>query len=77
MLKFKEKYPEFAAVEAHVRRAHAERSVAISHALVSAGGTFVRGMKKLFASLGQGYLEERDRRAIEADAFLKRSVPKY
>jgi hypothetical protein len=76
-MNFKEKYPEFAAIEAQIHRARAERSVAISHALVSAGTSFVRGMKKVFASLGQGYQQERDRRAIEADAFLKRSVPKY
>lgn len=74
---FKEKYPEFAAVETHIRRARAERAVAISHALVSAGESVVRGLKKLFETMGQGYLEERDRRAIEADSFLKRSVPRY
>jgi hypothetical protein len=76
-MKFKDQYPDFAAIESHVRKAHAERSVAISQAIISAGTAVVRGAKTLFASMGQGYAAERDRRAIEADAFLKRSVPKY
>lgn len=74
---FQKDYPEYAAIEAHIRRARIERSVAISHALVAAGESIVRGLKRLAASLGKGIEAERDRRAVESDAFLKRSVPRY
>ena len=74
---FKTEYPEFASVEEHVRRARAERAVAIavwlSGAVVSAG----KGLKRLLAAVDNGLAAERDRRAIEADAFLKRSVPRF
>jgi hypothetical protein len=76
-MNFKEKYPDFAAIETQVHRAHAERALAISQALVSAAEAIMRGVKSLVASMGRGYSAERDRRAIEADAFLKRSVPRY
>jgi hypothetical protein len=76
-MNFKEKYPDFAAIETQIRHARAERSLAVSQAFLRAGESIVRGTKKLFAAMGDGYLAERDRRAIEADAFLKRSVPRY
>ena len=76
-MSFKTKYPDFAAVEHHIRRARAERAVAIatwlSGAVLAVGG----GIKRLVEVTGNGLATERDRRAIEADAFLKRSVPKY
>lgn len=74
---FKDKYPEYAAIEGHIRKAHAERAVVISHAIVAAIEAVVRGLKSLGKSLREGYAVERGRRAIEADPFLKRSVPKY
>lgn len=74
---FKTKYPEFASVEDLIRKAQLERSVAIadwlSELVVSTG----RGVQRLVEATGSGLSAERDRRAIEADAFLKRSVPKY
>jgi hypothetical protein len=74
---FRKDYPEFAAIESHIRRARIERSVAVSQALVAAGAGIVRGLKRLASSMGRGLEAERDRRAIESDAFLKRSVPRY
>ncbi|HUP31051.1 MAG TPA: hypothetical protein VM122_12815 [Usitatibacter sp.] len=74
---FKNEYPEYAVIEQHIRRARIERSVAVSHALIAAGESIVRGLKRLAASLGSNLEAERDRRAVEADAFLKRSVPRY
>lgn len=74
---FKNDYPEYAAIEEHIRRARIERSVAVSKALVWAGEAVIDGLKRLTQSLGRNLGAERDRRAIESDAFLKRSVPRY
>jgi len=35
-MSFKSKYPEYAPIEQHIRRAHAERSVAIATAIANA-----------------------------------------
>ena len=76
-MSFKNNYPDFASIEHHIRHAHAERAVALasllSEAIVAAG----KGIKRLVAGTGKGLAAERDRRAVESDAFLKRSVPKY
>jgi len=74
---FKDKYPDFAAIEDHIRRARAERSVAIATWLANAVLGLSGGIKRLVDQTTTGLAAERDRRAIEADAFLKRSVPKY
>jgi hypothetical protein len=71
------KYPEYNAIEGHIRRAHAERSVAIAHMIAGAAEAVIRGTKRFFDSMGDGLAADRDRRAIEADSFLKRSVPRY
>ena len=77
MKSFKDKYPEYATIEHLIRRARVERSVAIAHAIVGVIETIGRGFRKLGGMLDRGLHAERDRRAIQADAFLKRSVPKY
>ena len=41
------------------------------------GAALLRSFKRLGAAMERGYAAELDRRAIEADAFLRRSVPKY
>lgn len=74
---FRTNYPEYAVIEAHIRKARIERAVAVSHYLVDAGQAIARGLKRLATSVGRGLEAERDRRAIESDAFLKRSVPRY
>lgn len=76
-MNFKEKYPDYAAIESQIRRARAERALAISQVLLGAGEAIVRGAKSLVAFMGRGDAAERDRRAIEADTFLQRSVPRY
>ena len=75
-------YPDFAAIEHHIRRARAERTVAVAHAIVGFIELIGRGMKKFSDALARGVTAERDRyaierHAIEADPFLKRSVPRY
>jgi hypothetical protein len=76
-MSFKTRYPEYAAIEGHVRHAHAERSVAVAQTLVTFVLAIGRGLQNLSNVMGRGYAADRDRRAIEADSFLKRSVPKY
>ena len=49
----------------------------MSHVIVAAVEAVIRGLKSFARTLGRGFAAERDRRAIEADTFLKRSVPKY
>jgi hypothetical protein len=76
-MNIKRDYPDFAAIEKHIVRARAERSLVISHMLVDAFEAIGRGIRNFSATMGKGLAAERDRRAIEADSFLKRSVPKY
>ena len=74
---FKTTYPEFAPIAEYIRRAQAERSVYLGHVIAGFVASASRGIKRIADSLGSGLAAERDRRAIEADAFLKRSVPRY
>jgi hypothetical protein len=74
---FKDTYPDFAAIEEHVRNARVERSVALSQMFVRGLFSVGRGLRNLSEVMGRGLAAERDRRAIESDSFLKRSVPKY
>ena len=75
-MNFKEKYPDFAAIENHIRNARAERSLAIAVALSELVMGIVKGIKRVSLA-GSGLPFERERQAIAADAFLKRSVPRY
>lgn len=74
---FAKTYPEYAAIESHIRAARIERSVAVAGYVVQLTEAITRGLKGLAHSFRRGLEAERDRRAIEADAFLKRSVPRY
>lgn len=76
-MNFKEKYPDFAAVETHIRAARLERAVALSQTIVGAIESVLNGLKRLGILAARNVEAERDRRSIEADAFLKRSVPRY
>ena len=78
MRNFNEKYPEYAAIESHIRRAHAERSVAIAHLIASAAESAIRGIKRLGNVFSTGIQAERNLHALEVDAlFRKRPAPKY
>jgi hypothetical protein len=48
---FKNAYPDFAAIEMHIRRARAERSVAIAQFLADAIMGTARGLKKIGAAI--------------------------
>jgi len=51
-MSFKETYPDFAAIEEHIRRARIERSVAVAHYIVEFITDTVGGLKKLARALG-------------------------
>ena len=74
MKSFKEKYPDFAAVEHHIRQARAERALYLAHVIAGIIDSVGKGIRRL---LWADPNRAADLRAIEADAFLKRSVPKY
>ena len=74
---FKDKYPDFAQIEGHIRRARAERSVVIAQMIANAIEAVVRGTRRFAADLGNGLQADWEKRAIEADSFLKRSIPRY
>ena len=48
---FKSKYPEFAAIEGHIRRARIERSVAVAQVLAEGIVGTARGLRKIGAAL--------------------------
>ena len=76
-MSFKDTFPDFVAIEKHIQRAHAQRSLAIAQAIANFTVFVGRGIRKMGELMGRGLAAERDRRAIEADSFLKRAVPKY
>ena len=71
---FKTTYPEYAEIEAHIRRARIERSVAIAHAIAGLIDSIVRGTRKLLDSMSAVDAAEADARAIAADPFLQRAA---
>lgn len=50
-MSFKDSYPEYAAIEEHIRRARLERSVAIAHMFASVIDTSWRGLRKIGAAV--------------------------
>ena len=74
---FRTEYPDYAAIEKHIVRARAQRSLAIAQMIADAIEATVRGIRRLFTNLGHGLQADWEKRAIEADSFLKRSVPRY
>jgi hypothetical protein len=50
MSSFKKRYPDFASIEKHVRRAHAERAVAIASAIANGIMVTVHGIGQMFPS---------------------------
>ena len=50
---FKNSYPEYAAIEQHIRRARAERSVAIAHFIVEGVMATLRGLRKARNAIAQ------------------------
>ena len=70
-------FPQYDDVEAYIRHARLERSVYLGEVFARAVVAIGRGMKALGRRLSEGLAAENDRRAIEADTFLRRSVGRY
>ena len=70
-------FPQYDDVQDYIQRARLERSVFIGEAFASAVVAIARGLRTLGRQLAEGLDAEADRRAIEADVFLKRSVGRY
>jgi len=72
---------DFAPIEAHIARFGLERTAHLAQAVADAAREATlaagRAWKRLGAHMERGYAAELDRRAIEADAFLRRSAPRY
>ena len=76
---FKDDYPEFASIEDLIRNARAERSAALGSMI----GSALAGVATMLRRITQepaGAQAERERNAIDADPFLRRSIgssPRY
>jgi hypothetical protein len=68
---------DFSAIEHHIRAAHLERSVVVGRMIANLAHRLGAAVKSFFTTLDNGYAAELDRRAMEADAFLRRSAPRY
>ncbi len=68
---------DFTPIQEYIRRANVERSVYVGDLIARGGAALLRSLKRLGAAMQHGYAAELDRRAVEADTFLRRSVPKY
>ena len=66
-MSFKSDYPDFTAIEGHVRRAQVERPLAIAQAIGN-------GLAAIGRFLARDEDREQERLAVLADTFLKRSV---
>jgi hypothetical protein len=73
-MNFKQKYPDYAAIEDLVLAARVERAIYVSEAIIGGLSRVVATAKRLAAFVASQLDAERNRRA---DAFLKRSAPKY
>ncbi len=74
-MSFNTDYPEYSSIEEHIRRAHAERSVAIAHMFADAVVAVIHGFKQMRAGLAHGIRLERDIHALQVDALFRRSLP--
>lgn len=73
-MSFKDTYPDYADIEAHVKRARIERSLALSQAFADAAEAFTRGLRRVAKAFSSQPHAENDRRFVESDTFLKRWV---
>lgn len=77
MRTFTEKYPEYTSIEAHIRRARAERSVAVAHWIAALVESTLGGLKRVAGLFSSGLQAERNLHALEVDALFRKSAPKY
>jgi len=76
-MRSRENNPNDESIDQHVERALARRNAYVGELIADGGAALGRALKRLGAVMQRGYDAELDRRAVEADAFLRRSVPRY
>jgi hypothetical protein len=74
---FESQFPHYAAVQGHIRRARLERSVHLAEAFATLVHRAALLLKAFAGRMSEGLAADNDRRAIEADVFLRRSVGRY
>jgi len=70
-MSFKSRYPDFAAIERHVREARAERAVALATMCADAIMAAVRGLQRLAAAAAPAL-----KRGSRGALVVKASVPR-
>ena len=75
-MSFKSKYPDFAAIEHHIRRAQAVRSVAIATTFADAIFTVTRGLRRLGGAVTPALQRGRSG-ALVVKASVPRTVARY
>jgi len=69
-------HPDFTSIEDHIREANLQRAAYMGQLIAEGGVALARSLKRLGGVIGRAYDVELDKRAIEADAFLRRSIPR-
>ncbi|HET9470128.1 MAG TPA: hypothetical protein VFO24_03425 [Usitatibacter sp.] len=67
---------DFTSIEEQIRNANLQRAAYMGGLIAEGGVALARSLKRLGAVMARAYDVELDKRAIEADAFLRRSVPR-
>ena len=67
-------YPEFISIDEHIRRAQLQRSAHIAHLIAVGMDHLAARLRQAAATLSEGLDAEMERRAIEADVFLRRAI---
>jgi hypothetical protein len=65
---------DYESIEAHIRRAHLERSVATAKVFADGADALGRGVSRVVGAILGSFANARDARTIEADALLQRKV---
>ncbi|HEX3096332.1 MAG TPA: hypothetical protein VHQ02_01370 [Usitatibacter sp.] len=68
--------PDFTSIEEHIRNANLQRAAYLGELIAEGGVALARSLKRLGEVIGRAYDLELDKRAIEAHAFLRRSIPR-
>lgn len=76
-MNYKQIPTHYEAIEGYIHAARVERAVYLAEAITGGIQATVRGLRRFGQFVGRNVKAEADRRAIEADSFLKRSVPRY
>ena len=64
---------DYESIEAHIRRARIERSVAMAQVFADGADALGRGISRVVGSVLTGFSNARDAATIEADVLMKRS----